>query len=351
MTPSDNGGTRLFGHDAQAVIALIRRRGERAARGQPFADPHRLGLVIEGGAMRGVLPAGGVYALARLGLGHVFDQVFATSAGVMSAAYLLSDQPETGIRVYFEHCACRRFIDQRRWWKTLDLDWLFDRVIRDAKRLDVEKLRGASARLRVAATRYDTAEACLLDANRGDTDTLDALKAAMAIPVFYNRTVPVGAHNYIDGGLQNPVPFVSALEHGCTHVLTLLAQPHDYVRDPQPRSNRLVFNLLFGRFDPARNGLLRQYHLRDHSIRQQALGSTPKPAGVSIATITAPRPISLSPFCTDARKLRDAADAYRRAVMSVFGNDPDRLALPQTMEAVNPRRKSKHFYPSSSNED
>lgn len=94
----------LHGVNPQAVIEAIKARHVRQIRGDHSPDGRNLGLVIEGGALRAVCSAGGAYVLAELGFSDVFDEVYATSAGVMNASYFLSNQQLLGISVYFENC-------------------------------------------------------------------------------------------------------------------------------------------------------------------------------------------------------------------------------------------------------
>ena len=279
--------------------------------------------------MRAVQSAGGAVALARLGFGELFDEVFTTSAGTMNAAYLLTDQPDTGISVYFDCCASRRFIDPWRFWQILDLDWLFDHVIRHKKPLDVSRLVHSPTRMFVAMLDYDTGEPVLIDVQRSKTDPLDIFKAAMAMPVFYNRTVPVEGRRCIDGGLLNPFPLRAAIDRGCTDILVLLTQSPHYVRLPSSAFEGLVFDTVCARGRRHLCGLLTRYHEVDKSYRDLAFGRENAAPGVHIATV-APRPdFVLEQTTIDPQALWQAADLYGRDMLEIFGADSDRLKLPR----------------------
>src|SRR5437764_7370914 len=104
----------LYGVHPSAVIATIRARAHHLNKGERRADGRKLGLVIEGGAMRSVYSAGGAVALAHLGFSQIFDEVYATSAGVMNASYFLSNQPLVGITVYYDSCTSHLFMNPLR---------------------------------------------------------------------------------------------------------------------------------------------------------------------------------------------------------------------------------------------
>ena len=69
------------------VIDLIVRRALDGSKPGQREDGHKLGLAIEGGAMRGVVTAGMVTGLEMLGLRDAFDVVYGSSSGASNGAY------------------------------------------------------------------------------------------------------------------------------------------------------------------------------------------------------------------------------------------------------------------------
>ena len=311
------------------MLQAIRQRADRLAGGGGRDDGKTLALVVEGGAMRAVQSAGGAVALARLRFGEVFDQVYTTSAGTMNAAYLITDQPDIGITVYYDSCASRRFINPWRFWRILDVDWLFDHVVRHEKPLDVSRLLRSPTRMFVTMLDYDTGESVLVDVQQSTTEPLDIFKAATAMPVFYNRPVLVEGRRCIDGGLLNPFPLRAAIDRGCTDILVLLTQPPDFVRGPSSRFETLVFDTLCARGRAPLCGLLTRYPEVDKRFRDLALNGGDPAAGARIATMT-PRAIAgLGQTTIDPEALWRAADLYGRDVLAAFGAEGELLRLPR----------------------
>ncbi len=326
---SDNG--ILVGHQSDHVLQLMRERLARYQRGGAFIDGCKLGLVVEGGAMRGVLPAGGGVALSRLGMASIFDEVYASSAGVMTAAYMLTGQPDLGIRVYYDHCVGKEFINLSRFWKMLDVDWLFEQVICKHKCLNVENLLRSNTRFFVMATDHDTGAPEILDVQHGLGNPLDKLKASMALPVFYNKAVMVGERRFIDGGFHHPLPLVPAIQSGCTHLFVMQSRPVDYVRQASTILQRLIFNVIYGRLNHRRWGLLRQYHINDKKIREVAVGQMVNENTPCIATVAVSRDTKLSRLCNDPHMLWQAANEYGCNVLSLFDANFDLLKLPRPL--------------------
>ncbi len=312
------GDATLFGVNPQRVIELLRDRAERPAS-ERLGDGRRVGLVIEGGSLRGVMSAGGLMALCRMGMDRVFDHVLATSAGVMNGAYFLSGQPDLGITIYFEELASTLFINARRLWKILDLDYVFDEVVVKLKPLDLEALRRSTTKFSVTMIDKNTASGLLVDAVHGPAPTLTCLKAATAIPVLYNRAVMVGDKPCIDGGLLKPLPLKDAIADGCTDILVLMTQPATYARQHVPWFARLAFDVLCARGRRDLGRLIRNYPAVDDEVRQLALGKMDVPRGVNIATICPAEEETIHGMHIDGEALWTAACQYCTRTLRIFG--------------------------------
>jgi predicted patatin/cPLA2 family phospholipase len=311
-----------LGSNADAAIANIRARAAARKLDPDAKDQRKLALVVEGGSMRGVLSAGGVVALSYLGYNDLFDEVFATSAGVMNVGYLLSRQAELGITVYFESLLDRRFWSPRRFWKMLDIDYLFRDVVAAEKPLKVDVLLESRSRLLVAALDIETAEGTVFDTKTVDAPLLDVLKAATAIPILYNRSVVVQGRHYVDGGLAIPFPLQAAIDRGATDVLVLLTRPPAY-RSPHPNWQQ---RLLFRRMVHGNKRKLAELFARHATIadaaRDLALGKTKPSRPVNIVTVCPDLPELITRTTQDPNILHAGAFRYGRKLLTALGEDP-----------------------------
>jgi len=319
----------LHGSNAELTIANIQRRAERRRNGDTDPDGRKLALVIEGGGMRSVYSGAGAAALGQLGLSEVFDEVYATSAGVMNASYFLTNQPLLGMSVYFENCTTRSFLNPWRFWKVLNVDYIVDHVAAIEKRLDLDRLAASRTHLLVSACDARSGELALIDTRQTKMPMLEVMRAAMAIPVLYNRTVNIDGSPCIDSGTILPFPLHLVIERGCTDILVLLTRPASFVEQRPSRFLQSLFNVLHSR---GRIGLSRAYAERHESSRRMrdlALGRTLSPSGVNIAAIC-PEEGDAIQSRTTARKLTHAAAVrYGRRVLQAFGRDPHEFVLPE----------------------
>ena len=305
------------------VLAAIRARAARWRSGDRGPDGHKIGLVIEGGGLRGISTAGGAVALEHLGFTDLFDDVYGTSAGAMNGAYFLAGQAAFGLRIYSEDMVRREIVNPWRFWRILDVERLFRRAIMGDKALNLDAVLASRSRLHItmidaaAGTRMQVESSTLTS----PAELLQALKAATAIPVLYNRRVEVRGRLCIDAGILSPVPIEEALADGCTAVLVLLSRPADFRRPAAGRVTRWFFNRLCARGSlPLARAYADQY-LLDARLRDLALGrSEAPPPAVSLATICTDDADTVERLTTDSRRLRAAAVAFGRKTLRIFGD-------------------------------
>lgn len=323
----------LRGRNPYNVIEAIKARHARQSTGDFGGDGHKLGLVIEGGALRAVCSAGGAVVLAQLGYSDVFDEVYATSAAVMNASYFLTNQPLLGISVYFDHCTTRDFVNPFRFWKIIDVDYIFDRVAVRDKPLDIKRLLASRSRLFVAVLDRNTGEVVLVDPRESKTPVLQVLKASAAIPVFYNRAVTVDGRACIDGGLTVPFALPQAIANGCTDVLVLSTRPPDYVTPPPTWLDRHMFNVMCARWNRRMRHIFAERHLSSRAARDLACGVA-NGSAVNVATIcTSPDEI-VDRMTIDRDALLRAAIGYGKRTMRIFGGDADAWTLPTDYTSI-----------------
>ena len=321
QTPS-----RLYGAGHEEVIDLVRsRRGFRASPGTQ--NGRKLALLVEGGGMRGVCSAGGLVALDALGLRNSFDEIYASSAGAMNVAYMLAGQATYGIQIYYKNVNNKKFINFRRLNKIVDIDFLFDDIVSNVRRLDTDKLLAAPSGFYIGVMNKRTAETVVLKAQDHQKEILSLLKASTALPVVYNRSITVDTNEFIDGGLGNPVPLYEAIEHGCTDLLIFLTRPASYQSSSPPWLDRWLFSKFSASNNPALMQAFDKAYRESNTCRQICLGKLPVPKGVNIATICpSDTGTLLSRLTTDGRRLKQSAVEIAAATLEQFGEGLELVA-------------------------
>jgi len=311
----------LVGANYDRVVRLLKSRRDAGYAPSSLADGRKLALIVEGGGMRGVLSAGSLFAIDQMGFRNCFDEIYATSAGAVNAAYFLSGQGPLGITVYFDDICCRRFVNPLRLSKIVDVDYVYDIIVRERKRLDEDAIRRAAAPLYLSVTDVHRGENILIDVRRAPDPVSLVLKASSALPVLYNRVVHLQGGSFVDGGVSNSLPIQDAIAANCTDVLVLATKLGAHVsKGPSVLHQALIFTMMGWRYPAVLNAHRRSFAL-SNKHRRLASGQDIV-AGVNVATLC-PEPIELTVGkATISRpKLLKASRSMAQRAVRVFGGD------------------------------
>src|SRR5215467_10438997 len=151
----------VYGVNPASTIDLLKERADCWRRGSPPLDGRKVALIVEGGAMRGVISCAALMGLEDLGMTHIFDEVYGASAGAVNAAYFLARQAAYATSIYYQKVNNTRFL-RRLWHKTVvDIDALFDSIIAGDRPLRVDKVLASRSRLYISIGDSETGEAFL----------------------------------------------------------------------------------------------------------------------------------------------------------------------------------------------
>ncbi len=318
--------TKLYGSNPENVINLLKSR-LRKSDDLHNKSPRKLALIVEGGGMRGVLSAGSLLAIDLLGYRDCFDEIYATSAGGVNAAYFVSGQGEQGISVYFDHINNKKFFNPFRLSKIIDVGYVYDHIVPHVMTLDESAIRNSNTRLYLSVTDVETGKNVLIDTKTWPDPMHQILKASSALPILYNRTVMLGEKEYIDGGASDVLPVKQAIERGCTDIFILLTKDKDHISDPPNQIQKLIYYLLMTRKYPRLMDSYEELHSLNNENRRLAIGEA-SINGVNIATICPTRTeLVVNKVTLDREKLVEGAYTLAAKTFRFFSEDTEKLDL------------------------
>jgi predicted patatin/cPLA2 family phospholipase len=256
---------------SNSVHSLLMERARTNSKRGNRADKFHLALVIECGGMRGIAAGGFIKELTKLQLLDCFDTLHGSSAGACAAAYFLAQQPNQGIRIYYDDICTRRVVNPYRFWSQpcmVDTDYIVDQVIGRKRRLNFDKIILEPDVLKIVTTSIVDGRPAVHTNFKTEAQILRALKATLRIPGPFEPGIEIDGQNHLDGGMVAPIPVFSAIESGATHILTICTQRiQDYtVASKSLFFQSLVFGLLYGK-------QLRQSYLIAQSSDRRSLKS------------------------------------------------------------------------------
>jgi predicted patatin/cPLA2 family phospholipase len=309
----------IIGVNPGEVIGLLRERADQVRQGIIPSDGRKVGLIVEGGAMRGVISCAALQGLEELGMTSVFDEVYAASAGAVNAAYFLAGQAAYATPIYYQKINNTRFI--RRVWhrQVLDLDELFESIVGRERPLQVEKVLNSRSQFYVAIADAQTGESFLGHAQTSSSPLLTLLKASSAMPLLYNGLIDVDGRRCFDGGLINPIPILDAIESRCTDLLVLLTRPESFRECPPTGLEQRLFEIRCAKGNPQIMNAYRTTSTRTNALRDLALGRQETPSGINIATICPGDNCKVERTTRSTVLLKEAAVASVRRTLAAFG--------------------------------
>lgn len=210
-------------------------------------DHWKVGVVVEGGAMRGVISAGEVTAAQSLGVFKVIDSIYAVSAGACAAIYALAQQAPLGASIYYQDLTTH-FISKTRVLKgkpIVDIPYLIYEVMKKKKPFNWEKIKNNSVSTHIYVT--SAKDAIIKDFNSFDSieQLYDILHWTCRIPVAAGMPIKIGNDYYTDGAvLAAGIPLQKAIDDGCTHILVLQTKPQGTQKITPSRQDWLITQVL-----------------------------------------------------------------------------------------------------------
>ncbi len=183
----------------------------------------KAGLVLEGGATRGIFTSGVLDFLMERDL--YLPYVIGVSAGACNGIDYVAGQIGRTRNCIIPPDKDSRYIDVRRALKTgnlFDMDLIFDKYPKEIFPFDFEAYKRSDIRLEMAVTNCITGKAEYLDDREDELRLLSICRASCSMPIA-SKMVEVDGIPYMDGGLADSVPIVRMLRQGykrCVVVLT-----------------------------------------------------------------------------------------------------------------------------------
>jgi predicted acylesterase/phospholipase RssA len=210
------------------VLRVIEERARSGSQPGHRDDGLRIALSIEGGGMRGTVSAGMALALYERGLLPAFDAVYGSSAGAISAAWLLSSAPE-GLRGWADPDYARSLI---RWSAPLhrrprrrpvvDVETLIEVLYQTEFPMDFASILASPIEYHPLATDAATGESTDLRPLITDAAELRlALRASASLPFLAGPPIELHDRRFYDAGVAESIPFRTPLAQGATHILVL----------------------------------------------------------------------------------------------------------------------------------
>ena len=194
------------------------------------------GLVLEGGAMRGLFTAGIIDVMMEAGVEP--DGLIGVSAGAAFGCNYKSRQPGRAVRYNTRFAKDPRYSGLRSLIKTGDYfnaEFGYHIVPKEYDIFDTEAFEQNRLVFVFVCTDVMTGKAVYHQMDRVTFDELEWLRASASMPLA-SKVVEVGGRKLLDGGVADSIPLAYFERIGYERNVVILTQPEGYVKEP----NRLM---------------------------------------------------------------------------------------------------------------
>lgn len=188
----------------------------------------KTGLVLEGGAMRGLFTAGVIDVLMENKIN--FDVAIGVSAGAAFGVNLKSKQIGRVLRYNLRFAGKPYYASWKSWRRSGNLyaaNFCYHILPDKLDIFDKETFMANPMRFWCVATDAATGEPVYHELHDAGYVDLEWIRASSSIP-FFAHPVAIGGHYYFDGGVSDSIPYDFLIKNGVSKGVVITTQPKEY---------------------------------------------------------------------------------------------------------------------------
>jgi len=197
------------------------------------------GLILEGGAMRGLFTAGVLDIFMEHGI--KFDGMVGVSAGACFGSNFKSLQVGRGIRynVRFAkeplYCSYRSLIATGNMFNK---GFCYYRIPFKLDKIDKKAFKNNPMEFWVTVTDVETGEPFYKRLDVVNKESMEWIRASSSLPIV-SKIVEIDGKGYLDGGISDSIPLKFFEEQGYDRNVVITTQPIDYRKPPMKKKKAI----------------------------------------------------------------------------------------------------------------
>ncbi len=208
----------------------------------------KVGLVLEGGALRGIYVAGVLDYFLQAGIR--FETVIGVSAGACNAVSYISRQPGRSALINCSYCDDKRYLGPVTYLTTgsfCGMNFMFHEIPDKLLPFDHETYEASPQQLTAVVLDAHTATP-IYPVIRNCREDLKYVKASSSLPIL-SPPVVIDGKEYYDGGVTTAIPVEHSIAQGNEKNVVVLTHNRGYIREPSKLER--IYRLRYGKSHPA----------------------------------------------------------------------------------------------------
>ncbi len=190
----------------------------------------KTGLVLEGGAMRGMFTAGVLDVFMENAV--TFDGMVGVSAGAAFGCNFKSRQIGRALRYNVNYCRDKRYCSFRSLIKTGDMygaDFCYREIPKKLDVFDDKAYDENPMKFYAVCTDVENGAPCYFRCDRSDDEFTEILRASASMPLV-SRMVGIRGRLFLDGGVSDSIPLKFFEKEGYGRNIVVLTRPLGYAK-------------------------------------------------------------------------------------------------------------------------
>lgn len=225
----------------------------------------KIGLVLEGGSMRGMYTAGVLDTFMNAGI--KVDGIIGVSAGALFGPNYFSNQKGRVIRYNKKYCKDCRYMSLWSFLTTGNLinrDFAYYELTTKRDVFDNETFMKNNTGYYLTVTNVETGKPEYLEI-KDVIGEMEKLRATSAIPLV-SRIVEVDGKKYLDGGISDSIPVMQCKKMGYDKIIVVQTRPVTYRKQPYSKHLMRLMMLKYMNYPEFLKTVARRHKMYNHTL-------------------------------------------------------------------------------------
>lgn len=223
-----------------------------------------VGLVLEGGAMRGMYTAGVLDIFLDNDI--KIDGIVSVSAGALFGINYLSKQRGRVINYNKKYAKDKRYMGVSSLIKTgniINKDFSFYELPQKLDVFDEETYKKSKTKFYATITNIETGEPEYVEI-KDPFEQIEILRASSAMP-FVSKIVELETGKYLDGGIADSIPVEKCKSLGYDKIIVILTRPIEYRKK---KNNELLAKLYYRKYPKFVQAINTRYNNYNNTVEK-----------------------------------------------------------------------------------
>lgn len=224
----------------------------------------KVGLLLEGGAMRGMYTAGVIDVLLENNI--KVDCIMGVSAGALFGVNYKSRQKGRAFRFNLKYIKDKRYMGMYSLITTrniLNQEFCFKDIPDTLDDFNYASFKRTKEDFYAVVTNMKTGQAEYIKIDDLKKD-IEYLRASGSMP-FVSKPVEINGNQYLDGGIADAIPIKKMLSMGMDKIIVVLTRPAEYRKK---KMNMTLANIVYKNYPKLINTMKNRYKVYNNSVEE-----------------------------------------------------------------------------------